>query len=83
MPQEEIAIDIGTHDAHFLAVPPWRFEGSPICHSDKAGDFNLTVDEVDCSAPAHMINGALELLVVLRHSANAKTQRRRATEPEM
>ena len=70
MPQEEIAIDIGTYDADFLAAPPWRFEGSPVCHSDKASDFNLAVAEVDCSAPAHMINGALELLVVLGHSAN-------------
>lgn len=71
MPQEEVAVDIRTYDADFLTAPPWGFKRCPICHSDKAGDFNLAVAEVDRFAPAHMVNGALELLVLLgRHSAN-------------
>src|SRR6516162_3109362 len=78
MPQEEIAVGIRTYYADLLAAPPRGLKRSPICHSDKAGDFDLAVAEMHRSAPAHVVNGALELLVVLRHSANTADHRPRA-----
>ena len=70
MPQEKVPIDISANNAYFLASPPRGLERPPVCRSDKACDFNLTVADVKCSAPPHIINCVIELIVVLRHNAN-------------
>jgi hypothetical protein len=71
MPQEEVSIYVRTHDAHFLAMPPGRFERSPVCRSDEASNFDAAVSNVKSSAPAYAVNCAIEFVVMLRHVVNS------------